>query len=222
MPPTRPAVDLPNDPLGRAAQEAAHCRRCHLWEHATQTVFGEGPPDAPMVLIGEAPGDQEDLAGRPFVGPAGKLLDRALADAGIGRDSVYLTNAVKHFKFERRGKRRIHQKPDAGEIAACKVWLDTELAEINPRLIVLLGTTAARAVLGRVVTIGRERGRPIELGGSTGLVTVHPSYLLRLPDEVSKAREYAAFLADLRRAAELLAARRDGFRSAQPILRDRP
>jgi DNA polymerase len=195
-----------NDPLRRAAMEAAGCQRCDLWKHATQTVFGEGPADAPMMLIGEQPGDQEDLAGRPFVGPAGQMLDRALAEAGIDRTRVYVTNAVKHFKFEPRGKRRIHQKPDTAEIVACQFWLDFERQTIRPRVTVLLGATAARGALGRAVAIGRERGKPLPLGDSLTLITVHPSYLLRLPDEAAKAREYAAFVADLRRAAEMLAA----------------
>lgn len=191
--------------LERAAAEAADCRRCPLWANASQTVFGEGPAGAAMVLVGEQPGDQEDIQGRPFVGPAGQVLDRALREAGVQRRTVYVTNAVKHFKFILRGKRRIHQKPDGGEIAACRFWLDIELAEIHPRVTVALGATAARAVLGRVVTIGRERGQPIQLlGQGTVLVTVHPSYLLRLPDEEAKLREYAAFVADLRQAAALL------------------
>ena len=191
--------------LAEAAAEAAGCRRCPLWAHATQTVFGEGPANAAMMLVGEQPGDQEDLQGRPFVGPAGQVLDRALGEAGVRRNTVYVTNAVKHFKYIPRGKRRIHQKPDGGEIAACRFWLDIELAEIQPRVTVALGATAARAVLGRAVTIGRERGRPIPLlGQGTVLVTLHPSYLLRLPDEDAKAREYAAFVADLRQAAGLL------------------
>jgi DNA polymerase len=200
----RPAPALP-EPLARIAAEAASCRRCPLWANATQTVFGEGPADAAMMLVGEQPGDQEDLAGRPFVGPAGQILDRALHAAGVDRGGVYVTNAVKHFKFVPRGKRRIHQKPDGGEIVACRFWLDQERTEIRPRVIVLMGATAARAVLGRVVTIGRERGRPIPLGDETALVTVHPSYLLRLPDEESKQREYALFVADLRQAGALLA-----------------
>lgn len=195
-----------DSPLGRAAAEAAACRRCDLWERATQTVFGEGPADATMLLVGEQPGDQEDLAGRPFVGPAGHLLDQALAEAGIARDGVYVTNAVKHFKFIPRGKRRIHQKPDRADIVACRFWLDIERAELRPRVTVLLGATAAQAVLGRGVTIGRERGRPIPLDHGTGLVTVHPSYLLRIPDVNAKAREYRAFVSDLRLAVRL----RDG------------
>ncbi len=196
----------PNSPLGRAAVEAAGCRRCGLWQHATQTVFGEGPPAAAMMLVGEQPGDQEDLAGRPFVGPAGRLLDRALADAGIERHGVYVTNAVKHFKFLPRGKRRLHQKPDRAEIVACKWWLDIERGELRPRVTVLLGATAAQAALGRAVTIGRERGRALPLDPGQAVITVHPSYLLRLRDEAAKRREYAAFLADLRLAARLLAA----------------
>ncbi len=201
-----PTLDhLPDTPLRRAAKEAAACRACPLWEPATQTVFGEGPADARLMFVGEQPGDQEDLAGRPFVGPAGQMFDTALAEAGIPRDAAYVTNAVKHFKFEPRGKRRIHSKPDAGDIAACKFWLDLERREVKPAVTVLLGATAARAVLGRVVTISRERSRPIALdGNSQALVTVHPSYLLRLPDEESRRREYAAFVQDLRQAWALL------------------
>ena len=204
--PSRPAPEPPQGRLGQAAVDAAHCRACSLWEPATQVVFGEGPADAAMMLIGEQAGDQEDLAGRPFVGPAGQLLNRALAEAGVDRTGVYVTNAVKHFKFELRGKRRIHAKPDTGEIAACKQWLEIERAEVLPRVTVLMGATAARAVLGRAVTITRERGKPIALGNTTALVTVHPSYLLRLPDEDAKRREYASFVADLRLAAELVSA----------------
>ncbi len=188
------------------ATEAAACRLCPLWEPATQTVFGEGPADARLMFVGEQPGDQEDLAGRPFIGPAGQMFDRALAEAGIDRSTVYVTNSVKHFKFEPRGKRRIHVKPGTSEINACNVWLQAERAAIRPALTVALGATAARAVLGRAVTIGRERSRPIALDGNAqAFVTVHPSYLLRLPDEDSKAREYAAFVEDLKHAASLLA-----------------
>ncbi len=189
------------------AQEAAGCRRCHLWEPATQTVFGEGPPDARLMMVGEQPGDQEDLAGRPFVGPAGQMLDRAIQEAGIDRRIVYVTNAVKHFKFEARGKRRIHQKPDTSEIVACNGWLKEERRLVAPTLLLMLGATAARAVLGRTVTISRERGKPIALDGNQqGLVTVHPSYLLRLPDEESRQREYTAFVTDLKLARTLLEA----------------
>ncbi len=196
---------LPDSHLRRAAQEAAGCRACPLWEPATQTVFGEGPEAARLMFVGEQPGDQEDLAGRPFVGPAGQLFNTALAEAGIDRSTVYVTNAVKHFKFEPRGKRRIHAKPDSGDIAACKFWLDLERQEVKPALTVLLGASAARAVLGRTVTISRERSRPIALeGNSQAFVTVHPSYLLRLPDEESKRREYNAFVADLRQARAMV------------------
>ncbi len=199
----RPAPAAPGSRLAQAAAEAADCRRCPLWQPATQTVFGEGAANARIMFVGEQPGDQEDLTGRPFVGPAGQLFDRAMAEAGLDRAEVYVTNAVKHFKFEPRGKRRIHAKPDTAEIVACAPWLEIERAEVRPRLVVVMGATAARAVLGRAVAITRERGKPMPLGGGTALVTVHPSYLLRLPDEASKAREYAAFVADLRLAARL-------------------
>ncbi len=195
--------------LAALAEAAAGCRRCALWEPATQVVFGEGPEHARMMMVGEQPGDQEDLAGRPFVGPAGQLLDRAIVEAGIDRREVYVTNAVKHFKFEPRGKRRIHAKPDLTEIAACSGWLVEERRAVRPALLVMLGATAARAVLGRTVTISRERSRPMALpdqfgSNAQGLVTVHPSYLLRLPDEDAKRREYAAFVADLKQARALL------------------
>jgi DNA polymerase len=165
-------------------------------------VFGEGPAHATLMLVGEQPGDQEDLAGRPFVGPAGKLLDQALLQAGIDRRDIYVTNAVKHFKFEPRGKRRIHATPTRADIEICRVWLDEEIALVAPRTIVLLGASAARAVLRRAVTISRERGRALDLGGGRrGLVTVHPSYLLRLPDEATRQREFSALVEDLRFAA---------------------
>ena len=200
-----PGGSEPTGALAALAREAADCRRCPLWEPATQTVFGEGPETARMMMVGEQPGDQEDLVGRPFVGPAGQILDRAIKEAGIDRREVYVTNAVKHFKFEPRGKRRIHAKPDTVDIAACAPWLEAERKVVNPAVTVLLGATAARAVLGRAVTISRERGRPIaHVGNTQVLVTVHPSYLLRLPDEESKAREYAAFVTDLRHAQGLL------------------
>jgi len=185
--------------------EAMACTRCQLYKPATQTVFGEGPVDAPLMLIGEQPGDQEDLAGRPFVGPAGQLLDDALAQAGIDRSAAYLTNAVKHFKFEPRGKRRIHATPDAGEISACRWWVEQELLIVRPKVVVALGATAARSLLGRAVTISRERGRAIPLdSGAEAWITVHPSYLLRLPDPEAKAAQHAAFIADLRTAAARL------------------
>jgi len=184
--------------------EAKHCTRCDLYKHATQTVFGEGPLDARILFVGEQPGDQEDLAGTPFVGPAGQMFDRALGDAGVDRSRVYVTNAVKHFKFERRGKRRIHSKPDAGEIQACRWWLEQEQLLLEPRVTVALGATAARALLGRAVTISRERGKPLALdGGGTAWITIHPSFLLRMPDKRLAAQEYDRFVADLRAVGEL-------------------
>ncbi len=183
--------------------EAAGCTRCPLYRPATQTVFGEGPVDAAMMFVGEQPGDQEDLAGRPFVGPAGQMFDRAMAEAGVDRARVYVTNAVKHFKYELRGKRRIHAKPGTGEIDACRWWVEQERLLVKPAMTVALGATAARSLLGRTVTIGRERGRVLALpdGGGAAWITVHPSYLLRLPDEAQKAEEYARFVEDLRGAA---------------------
>jgi DNA polymerase len=179
--------------------QALACQRCPLWKPATQTVFGEGPADALVVFVGEQPGDQEDLAGRPFVGPAGQMFDRALADAGIARARVYVTNAVKHFKYEPRGKRRIHKTPNNAEIDHCRWWVDRELELIKPRLTVALGATAARSLTGRSVTISRERGRVLTLAsGRAGLITVHPSFLLRLPDAAAQAAEYARFVEDLR------------------------
>jgi DNA polymerase len=203
---TAPAPEQPSaGTLAALATAAAGCQRCPLWEHATQIVFGAGPTTARIMLVGEQPGDQEDLAGAPFVGPAGKMLDRALVEAGIDRAQVYVTNAVKHFKFEPRGKRRIHATPNAGEIQACRWWLDQERALLRPAVTVLLGASAAQAVLGRTVTISRERGRPIQTEGGQCVVTAHPSYLLRLPDEAAKATQYANFVADLRVAAALSA-----------------
>jgi DNA polymerase len=178
--------------------EAMHCTRCDLYKHATQTVFGEGALNAKILFVGEQAGDQEDLAGRPFVGPAGQLFDRAMADAGLDRDATYVTNAVKHFKFVRRGKRRIHDKPNGGEIAACRWWLQQELALVRPPLTVALGATAARSVFGKVVTISalRGRGHILPEGGETW-VTVHPSFLLRVRDD--REAEYARFVEDLER-----------------------
>jgi uracil-DNA glycosylase len=179
-------------------EEAAGCRRCDLHRHATQTVFGEGPVDAPLMFVGEQPGDQEDLAGRPFVGPAGQVFDKALAEAGIDRARAYVTNAVKHFKFEQRGKRRIHSKPGAGEITACRWWIDQERAIIKPRITVALGATAARSLFGKVMTIGKSRGSPLELpDGGEAWITVHPSYLLRIEDKTAADAEYARFVEDL-------------------------
>lgn len=212
-PPDRPSlgpVVLPVDAdpgLLEATHEASDCHRCDLYAPATQTVFGEGPAHARVMFIGEQPGDQEDVIGRPFVGPAGQMLDRALEEAGIDRRSVYVSNAVKHFKFTPRGKRRIHQPPDAGEIATCRFWLDVERVRLQPKLLVLMGGSAARAVLNRQVTITRERGRPIKMeDGQMAFVTVHPSYLLRIPDAESKAREYRRFVQDLEAVRKLIEA----------------
>jgi uracil-DNA glycosylase family protein len=186
-------------------EEAADCRACHLWKGATQTVFGEGPQQARIMLVGEQPGDSEDLAGKPFVGPAGQMLNRALEQAGIDRAKVYVTNAVKHFKFVPRGKIRLHQKPNTSEIRACRPWYERELASIKPDLVVAMGATAAQGVFGKITPINKSRGRLIDLNdGVQALVTVHPSYLLRLPDEDAKAQEYARFVDDLKIAAGLL------------------
>jgi DNA polymerase len=186
-------------------EEAAACRACPLWKNATQTVFGEGPQHAQLMLVGEQPGDKEDLAGKPFVGPAGLMLDRALEEAGIDRKKVYVTNAVKHFKFVPRGKIRLHQKPTTPEIRACRQWYERELAAIRPDLVVAMGATAAQSVLGKITPINKNRGRPIDGPDRIKvLVTVHPSYLLRLPDADAKAREYQRFVDDLKNAAELL------------------
>lgn len=192
-------LDVPAEPaLRRSALDAMTCQRCALHEPATQTVFGEGPADARVMFIGEQPGDQEDIIGRPFVGPAGQLLDRAMEEVGIDRRRVYITNAVKHFKFVPRGRRRIHQPPDAGEIQTCRFWLDVERTRIRPRLLVLMGASGARAVLARPVMVMRERGRPFLLeDGTNAIITVHPSYLLRIPEGESQQREYQAFLRDL-------------------------
>ncbi len=185
--------------LAQLGKAAATCDRCPLFEHATQTVFGEGPADAPVVFVGEQPGDQEDLQGKPFVGPAGRMFDRALEEAGINRKRVYVTNAVKHFKFETRGKRRLHKKPSAYEIDRCRWWLDREIAVIKPQLAVALGATAARGLLSRAVTIGRVRGEFMPLrDGVEAFVTVHPSSVLRAPDEAARAQEYAKFVHDMR------------------------
>jgi uracil-DNA glycosylase family protein len=188
-------------------EEAKVCTRCHLYKCATQTVFGEGPLDARILFVGEQPGDQEDLAGRPFVGPAGQLFDRALGDAGVDRKKAYVTNAVKHFKFEQRGKRRIHSKPDAGEIAACRWWIEQERLLIRPPVTVALGATAARSIFGKAVTITSMRGRAHELPeGGEAWVTVHPSFLLRVRDD--REAEYARLVEDLRtigKRAEALA-----------------
>lgn len=203
------AAFLPDRSAGLATlrEAAAGCTACPLHLLGTQTVFGEGLKRARTVLVGEQPGDREDLEGRPFVGPAGRLLDEALADAGIDRRTVYVTNAVKHFKWQPRGKRRIHQRPNASEIAACRPWLDAELAVVRPEVLVCLGATAAQALLGRSFRVTRERGRLVEspLAPAT-LATVHPSSILRAPDDETRRRERALFVDDLRVAARALAA----------------
>jgi DNA polymerase len=198
-------MDSAESALEAAREAARSCEACDLYKDATQTVFGEGRSAMPLMFVGEAPGDQEDLQGRPFVGPAGRLFDRALADAGVDRSQAYVTNAVKHFKFIRTGKRRLHQKPDAGEIGACKPWLLRELELVHPRIVVALGATAAQALLGKTVTIGRERGRFRPYPPDAQLyITVHPSYLLRLPNEQAKAAEYGRFVEDLRKIGAAL------------------
>lgn len=189
--------------LKAVAEEARACTRCPLYRSATRTVFGEGPARAKLMLVGEQPGDLEDLAGRPFVGPAGKLLDRALAEAGIDRGKVYLTNAVKHFKNEPRGNKRLHKRPNRYETEVCKVWIDKEMSVVRPVLILALGVTAVQSLTGRrSIVPSRERGRMLELpGGHRGMVTTHPSALLRMPDEAGRRAGFAALLADLKAAA---------------------
>jgi DNA polymerase len=180
-------------------ESASGCTGCDLYKHATQTVFGEGGAHASILLVGEQPGDQEDLKGRPFAGPAGGMLDKALAEAGIGRRDVYVTNAVKHFKWEPQGKRRKHKKPSAAEIAACRPWLEAETTLVKPRVIVCLGVTAAQSVFGKAVRLNEMRGRAWSTPlAATVFVTVHPSSLLRHPDPGERAREYQRFVDDLR------------------------
>jgi DNA polymerase len=210
-PQKRPELSMKRKPAATAEsiaalrEEAADCRACPLYKDATQTVFGEGPQSAEIMLVGEQPGDKEDLAGKPFVGPAGQMLDRALADAGLDRGKVYVTNAVKHFKFVPRGKIRLHQKPNTSEIKACRPWYERELALLKPMLVVAMGATAAQSVFGKITPINKNRGRLIDLDdGIKALVTVHPSYLLRVPDAESKAREYQRFVDDLKIAADIL------------------
>ncbi len=187
----------------RAAEAA--CTRCSLYKHATQVVPGEGPSHAKVMLVGEQPGDKEDIAGKPFVGPAGRLLDQALADAGIPRNETFVTNAVKHFKHEMRGKRRLHKRPNAYEIARCKWWLDLERQIVKPEVVVALGATAARSLTGRAVTIAKVRGAPIDLNdGARLVVTIHPSALLRIEDEADKRAKYREFVKDLKAAAWLV------------------
>ncbi len=188
--------------LRELAEAEASCTRCPLYRNATQAVPGEGPSQAAIMLVGEQPGDKEDLAGKPFVGPAGRVLDQALRDAGIAREETFVTGAVKHFKHEMRGKRRLHKRPDNYEIERCKIWLDVERRLVRPSTIVALGVTAARSLTGRTLTIGKVRGKPIELADGTRLiVTIHPSALLRLEDEGERRKAYRSFVADLKAAA---------------------
>jgi DNA polymerase len=190
----------------RLREAAAGCKGCDLWSNATQTVFGEGSEHAKLMLVGEQPGDHEDVEGKPFVGPAGRLLDTALERAAIPRGNVYLTNVVKHFKWVRRGKRRLHEKPNSQEVRACRPWLDAEVKTVQPRLVVLLGATAAQAVLGPTVRVTRQRGQVVNTPlGVHGLATVHPSSILRAPDDDSRREAMDAFVEDLRVAARYLA-----------------
>jgi uracil-DNA glycosylase len=211
-PPARPAKPgepvadlLPDRPtLWSVRAAAAGCKACHLYKLGTQTVFGEGPKRNEIMLVGEQPGDAEDLAGRPFVGPAGAVLDRALQEAGIDRRSVYLTNVVKHFKWEPRGKRRIHAKPNAAEIAACRPWLETEIALVKPHVLVCLGATAAQALLGKSFRVSRQRGQVVESSlAPVVIATVHPSSILRAPDDEARREELRRFVADLKKVAAM-------------------
>jgi DNA polymerase len=191
--------------LDEVRAAAAGCQACDLWKLGTQTVFGEGSDSAALMLVGEQPGDKEDLAGRPFVGPAGRILDQALEEAGIDRSSVYVTNAVKHFKWEPRGKRRLHKRPDAVEVAACRPWLDREIELVGPKVVVCLGATAAQALLGRSFKVTKQRGEFFpQLAGHVITATVHPSSILRAPDAEAREREMAAFTDDLRVVAKHL------------------
>lgn len=191
------------------ASEAKHCKNCDLWKTGTQTVFGEGAARARLFFIGEQPGDKEDLEGRPFVGPAGNLLNTAFEQAGINRNDVYVTNAVKHFKWEPRGKRRIHQKPNASEVAACRPWLDGELAAVKPEIVVCLGATAAQAILGKSFRVTKQRGEFLQSPeGYTVVATVHPSSILRAPDEDARHQEMRLFVDDLRKVAERMNTKR--------------
>jgi uracil-DNA glycosylase family protein len=195
----------PNASLEELKAAAKDCKACDLWKHATQTVFGEGLPTARIILIGEQPGNQEDLEGKPFVGPAGRLLDEALAEAGIDRKKVYVTNAVKHFKWEPREKRRIHKKPNAAEIAACRPWLDAEIAALHPKIIVCLGATAAQSLLGRDFRVTQHRGEFLKSSlAPIVMATVHPSSILRAPDEQTGYAEMKRFIADLKKIAQAL------------------
>jgi DNA polymerase len=204
--------------LAAARAAVQGCTRCPLYKHATQAVFGAGPKAAEVMFVGEQPGDQEDLAGEPFVGPAGGVFDRALEKVGIDRKRVYVTNAVKHFKFEPRGKKRIHQKPNAGEIQACRFWLNLEREFVRPKLIVALGATAVTSLMGKPASITSLRGKKLELpDGSNLLVTVHPSYVLRMPDRDKAAEELLRFEADLRAVKAFIDRRGDEVRRGGPL-----
>jgi len=206
--PGQPVSDLlPDRPTLESVRETARgCKACDLYRRGTQTVFGEGPRHAPIMLVGEQPGDAEDLAGQPFVGPAGRLLDRALEEAGIDRGLVYVTNVVKHFKWEPRGKRRIHTKPNAAEIGACRPWLETEIALVKPRILVCLGATAAQALLGKSFKVSRQRGELVPSAlAPIATATVHPSSILRAPDDQRRREEMARFVVDLQKVAAELA-----------------
>jgi uracil-DNA glycosylase len=199
-----PVPDTRNLPKLREA--AAECKACDLWKTGTQTVFGEGAKSAEIVFVGEQPGDKEDLAGKPFVGPAGRVFDEGLEAAGIDRRLAFVTNAVKHFKWEARGKRRIHQKPNAGELAACRPWLDAELDAVRPKVLVALGATAAQALLGRQFRVTKDRGRPVESDLAPYVIaTLHPSSILRQRTDEERETAMADFVADLRVVAKLLA-----------------
>jgi uracil-DNA glycosylase len=204
----RPPARVPPNPSYKSLHEAVHdCRACDLWEGATQAVMGEGARHASLMLIGEQPGDREDLEGHPFVGPAGRVLDQGLEQAGIARDEVYITNAVKHFRYKLRGKRRIHQKPDRWQVAACFPWLEAELSVVKPDALVCLGATAGQQLLGSHVRIGRDRGRPIESDlAELVTVTTHPSAILRAEDE-DREQAMAQFVDDLKQVAKWLSAR---------------
>jgi uracil-DNA glycosylase family protein len=210
--PGEPVPDLlPDRPTLRAIRAVARgCKACDLYKRGTQTVFGEGPRRAAIMMVGEQPGDAEDLAGHPFVGPAGRLLDRALEEAGIDRTTVYVTNVVKHFKWEPRGKRRIHAKPNAGEISACRPWLETEIALVKPRVLVCLGATAAQALLGKTFKVSVRRGELVESPLAPRVTaTVHPSSILRAGDDDSRHDEMQRFVADLKKVAAMLPATRE-------------
>ena len=207
--PGEPVTNLipPRPTISTVRSVAKLCKACDLYKRGTQTVFGEGPARADVMLVGEQPGDAEDVAGQPFVGPAGKLLDKALEEAGLDRQEVYVTNVVKHFKWEPRGKRRIHAKPNSAEIAACRPWLETEIAIVKPHILVCLGATAAQALLGRTFRVSRERGTfvPSSLAPLV-MATVHPSSILRAPDDESRREEMRRFVADLQKVSSALAA----------------